>query len=113
MPATHGGTHRLSVRVEQAEQLVGEAESVYAVTTRDPESDEVAPDGDFLEWLATSTGGRFFGAGEHGGLLRDASAGRVVREIEETPLWRAPVLILAVSIFAGLAWLVRRRAGLR
>lgn len=113
VPATHGGTHRLSVQVDHDEEAVGSAESVYAVTTRDPESDEVAPDAPFLEWLAQSTGGRYHPPGARGPLLRDPSAGRTVREVAETELWRAPILILAIAVFSGLAWLVRRRAGLR
>jgi len=108
------GTHRLHVDVRQGEQLVGAADTVFAVTTRDPELDEVSPDEAFLGWLAASvSAGRHHGPGELGPVLTDPDAGRVVRDRKETPLWRAPLLALWVGLFAGLAWWVRRRAGLR
>ena len=108
------GTHRLSAQVRVGEAAVGEAASVFAVTTRDPELDEVSPDEAFLEWLTTSVpAGRHHGPGVLGPILTDPDAGRIVRDRQETPLWRAPGLALWVAWFAGLAWWVRRRSGLR
>ena len=57
VPASARGTHRVVVEAKDGEELVGEAQTVYAVTNRDPELDEVAPDHAFLEWLALRTGG--------------------------------------------------------
>lgn len=110
--ASKRGTHRVEVSAFTGEELVGEAQTVFAVTNRDPELDEVAPDATFLRWLAARTGGRYHEAGTLGPVLIDAEAGRRVDERRETPLWRAPLLALVVALFAGLAWFVRRRAGL-
>lgn len=112
--ADHPGTHRVNVSVKtKDDQPVGDAETVFAVTTRDPEVDEIAPDDRFLQWLAGSSGGRYNAPGELGPVVRDPGAGRVVSERRETPLWRAPVLAAWIGLFAGVAFIVRRRAGLR
>jgi len=113
MVATKPGTHRLVVQVTTGGEQVGRAETVFAVTTRDPETDEVSPDGAFLQWLAARSAGQYHAPGELGPILRDGGAGRVVWDRRETPLWRAPALALWVTLFAGAAWIVRRRAGLR
>ena len=111
--AQRSGTHRVQAEVTEAPGAVAEARTVYAVTTRDPELDEVAPDSGFLKWVASSTGGQFHGPGERGAVLIDETAGRAVREVREAPLWRAPGLALLIGLFAGLAWYLRRRSGLR
>ena len=113
LPAENRGTHRVGATVAMAGAEVGKAETVFAVTTRDPELDEVAPDTDFLRWLAGRTGGRYYGPGEAGPMLLDATAGRTVWERRETPLWRAPLLGALVALSAGVAWFIRRRGGLR
>ncbi|MEZ4322466.1 MAG: glutamine amidotransferase [Myxococcota bacterium] len=107
------GTHRVKVVVTRDGAEVGTADTVYAVTARDPELDEVAPDDGFLAALAARVDGRFHPAGELGPVLTDPSAGRVVWDRRETALWRAPLLALLVALFAGSAWIVRRRSGLR
>ena len=93
--------------------VVGSAETVYAVTMRDPELDEVVPDGAFLSWLSERTEGRWYDPGATGPILRDASAGRTVFDRHEVPLWRSPALALWIGLCAGLAWVLRRRNGLR
>jgi len=113
VPAERSGTHRVDVTVDQDGRPVGEASTVFAVTTRDPEVDEVAPDRRFLAWMAASTGGTFHEAGELGGVTLDPDAGRTVHEVREVAMWRAPLLGLIVCGAAALAWFVRRRAGLR
>ncbi|MEO0603687.1 MAG: glutamine amidotransferase, partial [Myxococcota bacterium] len=113
VPAERSGTHRVDVSVTSQGEEVGSAESVFAVTTRDPEVDEVAPDVSFLTWLAASTRGVFHGAGDFGDVLVDPDAGRTVQEVHEVALWRAPLLAVIVCLAAGIAWFVRRRAGLR
>jgi len=107
------GTHRLAAKVTVGERVVGTASTVFAVTDRDPELDEVAPDGRFLEWWTQQLGGRLHPPGELGPLLLDPDAGHVVDDRRETALWRAPALALWTLLFAGLAWWVRRKAGLR
>jgi hypothetical protein len=86
---------------------------VFAVTTRDPELDEVAPDRAFLEWLATSTDGAFRAPGDQAPPVLDSQSGRTVWERRETDLSRAPILGILALMLAGLAWIVRRRSGLR
>jgi uncharacterized membrane protein len=113
LPAADRGAHRVSATVRHRGEEVGEAQTVYAVTTRDPELDEVIPDEGFLRWLAASVDGTLHGPGVLGAPLRDADSGRVVWDRRETALWRAPALMAWIALFAGAAWIVRRRAGLR
>lgn len=113
LPAEVRGAHRVSAAVTVGGNEVGGSETVYAVTTRDPELDEVAPDEGFLRWLASATDGKYHGPGTLGAPLRDADSGRRVWERRETALWRAPLLGFVVLLFGGLAWIVRRRSGLR
>ena len=111
--ALRSGTHHLDAEVRIGQRVVGRAASVVAVTERDPELDEVAPDPRFLEWWTSQLGGQLFGPGELGPVLLDPDAGHVVEERRETALWRSPALALWTLLFAGAAWWVRRRAGLR
>jgi len=113
LPAEHQGAHRVEVKVTDTDGEVGSAETVYAVTTRDPEVDEVVPDGVFLQWLAARVGGQYYGPGEFGPILRDEESGRTVWDRRETPLGRAPALALWIGLWAGLAWIIRRRSGMR
>lgn len=113
VPASDRGAHRVQVEVRRGGGLVGEDETVYAVTTRDPELDEVAPDAAFLQWLALATDGAYHGPGDRSAPLRDPDSGRTVWERRETALWRAPLLGIGILLFGGLAWFVRRRSGLR
>ncbi len=113
LEAKRRGTHRVKVAVTDVVEMVGEAETVYAVTARDPELDEVSPDPQFLMTLTDRVDGRYHEAGALGPVLTDPSAGRQVWDRKETPLWRAPLLALLVMLFAGGAWIIRRRSGLR
>ncbi len=113
VPAERRGAHRVTAVVKRGETPVGSAETVYAVTTRDPELDEVVPDGTFLRWLAESTGGRYYAPGDRGSPVIDGEAGRTVWDRREVALGRVPLVALWVALFAGIAWIVRRRAGLR
>lgn len=107
------GAYRVDAEVREGTARVGDASTVFAVTRRDPELDEVAPDAAYLAWLANRVGGTFYGAGDSGPILRDDSAGRPVFDRREVALWRSPLMALWIGLFAGLAWVVRRRAGLR
>ena len=113
LSAERSGAHRLvaDARLDPSTSLT--AETVFGVTTRDPELDEVVPDTAFLSWLVGELGGRRYGPGELGPRLQDDAAGRTVFDRKETPLWRSPWLITWILTFAGLAWWIRRRAGLR
>jgi uncharacterized membrane protein len=112
-PAKRRGAWRAKAAVTRGEEAIGEAETVFAVTSRDPELADVRPDGDFLAALAQATGGRYYGPGQDGPLLVDAGAGRTVSDRREIPVWRAPVLAALALLGLGGAWVVRRRAGLR
>ncbi|MCA9571237.1 MAG: hypothetical protein KC656_25535, partial [Myxococcales bacterium] len=113
VPATRRGTHKVSVSVSAGTEAVGDAETVYAVTARDPELDEVSPDSAFLAALAARTDGVYHAPGTLGPVRVDPSAGRRVTDRRELALWRAPLLAGGIALFAGIAWIVRRRAGLR
>lgn len=111
-PAAKRGAHRAIVKLG-GDGRASEAATVFAVTNRDPELDDVIPDAAYLQWLAQRTNGRYIGPGEALDLLRDPDAGRTVWNRKELPLWRAPALALWFGTFIGLAWIVRRRVGLR
>lgn len=113
VPAERRGTHKVAVSVTAGTQAVGEASTVYAVTSRDPELDEVRPDAAFLAALAARTDGLHHAPGELGSIRLDPKAGRVVLDRREVAIWRAPLLLGGIGLMAGLAWIVRRRAGLR
>lgn len=112
IPAKRQGSHRVRVSVKEGERVVGNAETLYAVTRRDPELDEVAPDARFLKWIAQTSHGVYYAPGEMGPVVHDPDAGRTVWDRRETPLWRAPLVGLWIVLLGGLAWLIRRRAGL-
>ncbi len=109
------GSYRVKARQLQADEeaLEVEAETVFAITDRQPELAEVSADGDFLRWLAARTGGRYYAPDEKGPPLRDGDADRRVFDRHEVPVWRAPLLIAFILLTGGLAFLLRRRAGLR
>jgi hypothetical protein len=113
VPADTRGAHRVKVEARRGSELLGAAQTVYAVTTRDPELDEVEPDVSFLTALASRYGGRFVPAGSFEEPLRDASAGRRVRDRKETPLYALPMIPAIFGLSAGLSWWLRRRGGLR
>jgi uncharacterized membrane protein len=110
LPADRNGAHQVDVTVGGPNEELS-ANTVYAVSARDPELDELKPDPAFLQWLAARTEGQFHASGDFAAPLRDAEAGRTVWDRQETPIWRAPILMAWALLFAGLAWLVRRRGG--
>jgi uncharacterized membrane protein len=113
VPAGARGAYRVLVTGTSSGFTIGAAETVFAVTERDPELDEVAADARFLAALAEATDGRHYAAGDYGAPLRDESAGRRVLDRVETPLWRAPGLALLAGLLASISWILRRRSGFR
>jgi uncharacterized membrane protein len=107
------GAWRVAARAEAAGGPLGEAATVFAVTTRDPELEELEPDEAFLKALAARAGGRYVAPGEGTEPLRDPESGRVVKERAEVALAGAPIVPLLVLLCAGGAWVLRRRSGLR
>ncbi|MBM4365788.1 MAG: hypothetical protein FJ102_06200 [Deltaproteobacteria bacterium] len=114
VPTAERGAHRVKVSAQLADgKDLGQAESVYAVVTRDPELDRIDPDGQLLRALAEATGGRHVEPGSFAEPLRDPAASRVVRDREETALWAAPLWPLLAGAFATASWVIRRRLGRR
>jgi uncharacterized membrane protein len=105
------GAYRIQVKAKRGSLSLGEAESVYAVTDRDPELDEVRPDPGFLEALAEANQGVFFEPDAFGPALRNGKAGRWVDERSEIPMWAGALLPIWVGLFASGAWWIRRRNG--
>lgn len=105
------GAWRAEATVTRGGAPVGEGATVFAVTARDPELDDLRPDPTFLRWLAERSGGAYHAPGEFEAPMRDPSAGRTVYDRRETPLWRAPLLLGAIAVLSGAAWWARRRSG--
>ncbi len=105
------GAHR--VRVMAGSATADQGETVFAVSSRDPELLQIAPDGAFLALLAGAYGdrGRLHGPDQYGEPLLDDAAKRTVPERRETHLSSAPALSLVVGLLSILAWWIRRRAG--
>jgi uncharacterized membrane protein len=105
------GAHRVEVR---SGPLAAErAETVFAVSARDPELNEIAPDIGFLKALvalygakATLAEGDLPGAG-----LWDEDARRRLPARAELRLGRAPALGLLFGALFGIGLVVRRRLG--
>lgn len=108
LPTALRGPHRVWVTTP-----AGVAETVYGVTARDPELDEVEPDAPFLRALATSTGGTYVPAGAWQDPTRDPTAGRRVRDRRVVAIGLLPAVGAVFAVSAALGWWARRRAGLR
>lgn len=114
LPTEQRGAWRVLARASRPGGApLGEAQTVYAVTTRDPELDEIAPDAAFLGELARRVGGRFVPAGQRALPLEDPESGRRLRDHRETPLGTAPLAPLVAGLALSGSWALRRRAGLR
>ena len=88
-------------------------ETVFAVSNRDPELVEIAPDGAFLADLAERAGGALRPPGDRSAPLIDEDAGREVQERREIDLATSPVVALLLGQLASPARFLRRRAGAR
>jgi uncharacterized membrane protein len=110
--ATMPGAHRVKVKaLLHGDAQPSQAETVFAVSAREAELDEIVPDPSFLDALASAAGGRHDRAGAARAPLEDPEAGRHVEETRQTPLFHAPILPLIAGIFGTLSWWVRRRIG--
>ncbi len=108
---TQQGAHRVTAVAAAAGAET--AETVFAVTTRDPEMAEILPDGAFLQQLAALYGdrGAFRGPSDRSGPLVDATARRTLPDRREQRLGAAPIVGLLFGLLASLAFWARRRAG--
>lgn len=114
MKAETRGAWRVKAEAISAEGgALGRAQTVFAVTTRDPELEEIQPDAAFLRALASSAGGKFVGPDGYEPPLLDPSAGRTVGDRRETKLWTNPVLPAVFALAFSGSWALRRRRGFR
>jgi hypothetical protein len=112
LPAQHAGAWHLEVQaLDEAGQPFFTGGTVFAVTEREPELEDVLPDHAFLEALAQATGGRYYPPGQAGPPLEDPDSRRQVEHLRELPLWDIPLVALIIGLFAPLSWFVRRRGG--
>ncbi|MDP6931504.1 MAG: glutamine amidotransferase, partial [Myxococcota bacterium] len=108
------GAHRVEVQVAEGRGASqGRAETVFGVSTRNPELVEIHPDGAFLQDLATRYGGTYRAPGDLEPPRQDPEAGREVLERNEVKLAAAPWVALLFGGLSSLAWWLRRRAGAR
>ena len=109
-----GGAGSYQVLVEAGEKgKLGQDNTTFAVSARDPELDELLPDSLFLQNFALLQEGQYYAPGDYGAPKLDPGAARLVEEEKQTPLWSAPILALLGALGLGLSWLLRRLRGLR
>ncbi len=113
VPADARGAHRVKATARRGQAVLGVATGVYAVTTRDPELDDVEPAEDFLAAFAARVDADWVKPDSWRAPRRDPSAGRIVSDRRETPIHAAPLVPLVVAVFASASWALRRRGGLR
>ncbi len=103
------GAHRVRVSTFDG----GEAETVFSVTTRDPELSDILPDAGFLRRLVNAYGEQalYREPGDNAPPLVDADAVRIIDQQRQTSLASVPLSALFFGIFASLAWWIRRRSG--
>jgi hypothetical protein len=91
----------------------GKAETVFSVTSRDPELADIAADPDFLQNLVAAYGerGAYHGPGDFERPIQNPEARRVIKEQRSVYLSSIPLVALLFGVFGGLAWWVRRRNG--
>jgi uncharacterized membrane protein len=107
---TRQGAHRVVVAAGGA--AADQGETVFAVSSRDPELLQIVPDSGFLSTLAGAYGERGVFYGERPGRpLLDESAVRLVPDREELVLGSAPLIALIFGLLATGAWFIRRRSG--
>lgn len=113
VPALIQGPHRVEVTVKNKEAVIGTAETVYAVSTLDPELEEASTDVVFLNAFSEANDAKLVGPGAWEVPQLDPNSGRTVWDRKETRLSHAPGLALLIGLLAGLAWIIRRRSGKR
>ena len=105
------GVYRVVATATREGVVLGEATTVFAVTSRDPELEQVSPDREFLVAMAAAGGGEYFAPMDFSEPPTDDSAGHWVDESTSTPLWAGAWLPLIFGLFAGGAWWRRRVGG--
>jgi len=105
------GVYRVSATATLEGQSLGGSTTVFAVTARDPELEEVSPDRDYLVSMAAAGGGEYFPPMDYRAPPSDEEAGHWVDETTSTPLWSGAWLPLIFGLFAGGSWWRRRVGG--
>ena len=112
LPASIPGAWHLDVQaLDNDGAPFFEGGTVFAVTEREPELEEVTPDFAFLQALADATDGSFHPPGDIVLPLEDPDSRRRIEQVTEVSLWDVPLVALLVGLFAPLSWYVRRRGG--
>ena len=95
-------------------QIVGDNKAVIDVlsgraTSRNPELVDNAPDGAFLEALATNYQGAYYTS--YNKPLMDKKAQREIPITHTLELSQSPLLGVLFCFFSGIGWVLRRRGG--
>ena len=105
---TEQGVH--NIQVYYGEQT---AKTVFAATAREPELLDLQSQAGWLKQLAqrAPNGGLFVDEDAYQAPLKDSSAQREIPERTIIQLGAAPIWPLLFGLFAGAAWILRRRDG--
>lgn len=85
------------------------------VKARPGESDKLGADKEFLRQIAEGTGGDMLSESDVPGLLRSLDGDTDIPSLNKSrwrSWWDSWTLLLAILVFLGLEWTIRRRAGL-
>ncbi|MFV1994670.1 MAG: hypothetical protein ACC661_04475, partial [Verrucomicrobiales bacterium] len=109
--ATAQGIHRVRTEVrDEAGASLGGAESGWALDMGPREFRKLEPDGNLMNELARISGGEVVNVGDLPALARSLpERGAPAMEMRSRPLWHSPWFLLAVLLFFGVEWVLRRK----
>jgi hypothetical protein len=108
------GVYRVTADARRGSALLGSAATVLLVGGSDPEMADPRLNGQFLERLARTSGGRVITNGEERKLPDLLSAGiPAARLIATRDLWHNGWSFAALVLLLGTEWVLRRRWGMR
>ncbi|HEX9735353.1 MAG TPA: hypothetical protein VGG06_25575 [Thermoanaerobaculia bacterium] len=109
----HLGPYEVRLSAEHAGETVGADNARLEAVDLPTESFGAEMNAPLLRRIAEETGGRFYRAGDVGGLAEDVrytESGKTV--VETAELWDMPIVLLLLLGALGGEWLLRRRWGL-